>query len=150
MASMVVAICAMLVFGLGGTAAGKKKKLKLKTTTVDAVSAVNFTTVAASTPGLGNTQDNNEYDVLTATATCPGGTTAIAGNAFFSIPNSNAGTLDGDELLLAGVQKVGNGYSAEGLSDLNNNTIQHNFTVQVTCAATTLVKPLATVKPKGK
>lgn len=146
-AAGLVAASAMLVVALGGSAAGQSKSKS-----VDVVKSLSFSTVTASTPAPaqpGAQNNDGIYVVLTASAQCPAGSTPVAGNAYFSTANSATAPLDGDELLLAGVKKVGTGYTAEGLTDLDITT-PYNLVVEVTCATTAAAKVAKPVKPKKK
>jgi len=128
-AGLLVAASAFMLLAFGGASAGAKGVKVLKS----------LTTTTASVPGITQTNDDQGYASLIPTATCPSGQTAVGANAYWSISNTGLGTLDGDELLLAAVKKVGNGYSAEGLSDYNAATVPHTFFLEVRCAKTVKV-----------
>jgi len=118
-----VAATALLLVGFSGSA-GAAKVIK------------KFTTETASTPGISQGDNAGGYAVLSITATCPSDQVPVAANAYFTRANVNeAGAVtDGEELLLAGIKKNGNGYTAEGVSDVDNAAKPHDFVIEVTCA----------------
>jgi hypothetical protein len=122
MVGIVVAVSAVLVLAISGTFASAAKVLKRPAT------------FEARVNGASQASANDNYTIHRVTATCPGNRKVVSGNAYWTAQNNNVGGLRGRELIVTGVQRVGNGFTAEGVSDLNNNAVNHQLVVQVQCS----------------
>ena len=117
-AAIAIALIALIATFGGAAVAGKGKKKKTKLVN-------SIVTQTVNDPGQIN--DNGNYNILTASQTCPSGTSAISANAFWG----GTALIDpqADQEWIVDIKRNGNGYTARGATDLNGST----FTIEVVC-----------------